>query len=102
PPALPSVHPLSLHDALPFCRGFLGPGLVLELVLPFFAAAGHREVVVTTRLSGAQARACGFGDLPTEDVAAEGREEKDHDRPADEDRKSTRLNSSHRTISYAV
>src|SRR5207244_11033668 len=71
PPATPWIYPLSLHDALPICRG----------PVPAESAAWSCPCS-----SGST------GSLPTASPSAGKRS----------DRKSTRLNSSHQIISYAV
>src|SRR5437763_17124934 len=75
--ATTEIYTLSLHDALPICRRALRRG----------AARGVRYGA--SRGRGDQRGAAGF------DQHAEGRADR-------LDRKSTRLNSSHRCISYAV
>src|SRR5258707_15871650 len=70
--ATTEIYTLSLHDALPICVG------VAQFVI------GHREIRIDRNL------AFQFVNTPV-DV-----------RPEDGDRKSTRLNSSHANISYAV
>src|SRR5260221_7247293 len=70
--ATTEIYTLSLHDALPISRELTGAGVVGQV--------GH--------LGAEQRRAHGQGH-----VGADG---------AGEDRKSTRLNSSHTVISYAV
>src|SRR2546422_7748265 len=76
--ATTEIYTLSLHDALPIC-GDLDTGRVV-------AAGVLREDFVIVRA----AREAGIGERrPVRDVA-------------NEDRKSTRLNSSHGYISYAV
>src|SRR5207249_10870118 len=100
-PASPSTqcHPLSLHDALPIyrCRAVVTGerGLRVEardagrladqLGRRERTAAGQRQQIRTEALDQA-------GDLALEGV----------DRHGQLDRKSTRLNSSHVSISYAV
>src|SRR5207248_9702251 len=72
PPPTP-LHPLSLHDALPICGTDRGDG------------AGNLMPEYLRRLDEAMLN---FFEVRTANAAR--------------DRKSTRLNSSHRTISYAV
>src|SRR5207247_5805682 len=87
-PAPPVPHPLSLHDALPICARPPGHGVV---VLDEEGVACDR-----LRLPGAvQVR-------HVREPRAEAllRDQVEH--PVQEDRKSTRLNSSHEWISYAV
>src|SRR5207245_8957375 len=75
--ATPATYPLSLHDALPISQlaSLVGAGQVNigSLIPPLVAFGGGRTTLLAT-LPGAAA----------------------------EDRKSTRLNSSHGSISYAV
>src|SRR5437764_2543529 len=82
-PPPPKLYTLSLHDALPICDP---------------AAAGLR---VACHLDGAKEREgansrSGHGSIPTGCVL------RSHRRLQSRDRKSTRLNSSHRCSSYAV
>src|SRR5437867_11815351 len=77
------LYTLSLHDALPIC-----------LVDPTVRAARRRGAVgAARRLAPVGGSVAGAGS-----GAARG----GHGRDRRADRKSTRLNSSHRTISYAV
>src|SRR5690606_39663545 len=92
-PATPATTPLSLHDAL--------PSLDVEQVAGVVLGRGAPEVVEADVVEGGAGAEGG-------DVAAElaglavGRDDHGHGVPADQDRKSTRLNSSHVKISYAV
>src|SRR5207248_10322247 len=102
PPSTPYIYTLSLHDALP--------------ILP--AALLIRVIVSVVRLNLMLPHpipdrgAIGPGDVPRPDVAPRAghllpahlliRHRPPPKQPAGQDRKSTRLNSSHRTISYAV
>src|SRR5690349_22592882 len=72
--ATSEIYTLSLHDALPICRRFP------RLPAPVPAKANHNPRRLHSRKTAAR------------DVAL----------PGQEDRKSTRLNSSHVEISYAV
>src|SRR5207247_10583335 len=89
-PATPPIHPLSLHDALPIYRGapLVKKGGTLVITHPCtdkFDHAQHAPYVdFVHRL------------LP------ETRDAVDLHRRYEADRKSTRLNSSHEWISYAV
>src|SRR3712207_9579791 len=76
--AATEIYTLSLHDALPICKGLLKAGLSLHLLLALKAilALGIKALL----------DAALFVDLIIGVV----------------DRKSTRLNSSHANISYAV
>src|SRR3712207_7872081 len=79
-PATPEIYPLSLHDALPIFHSasdtFHGDPAYLDLVRGEFEGHGP-QVKVEVR-------------------------NQDPNHPATKDRKSTRLNSSHANISYAV
>src|SRR3712207_7742626 len=77
--ATTEIYTLSLHDALPIFEVLIDP------------AREHRHLPVT------EERPDRVGD-PLEEVPVVG----DHDERAGPDRKSTRLNSSHANISYAV
>src|SRR5207248_10748666 len=92
PPPAPST--LSLHDALPISRGRRTLG-VRQLDEQVELARRHVEVVAQALVPRPEQLA-----EPVE-VRARGVLERG-DAGADSDRKSTRLNSSHRTISYAV
>src|SRR5207248_10893268 len=80
--------PLSLHDALPISKPALERGEAVRIDIPVRNV--HRTI--GGMLAGEVARRFGQEGLPegTIDLRFTG------------DRKSTRLNSSHRTISYAV
>src|SRR5207253_8699855 len=94
-PSAPSqIYTLSLHDALPIC-GFNGGAQH-----PASAAGVHREHADFQACSLANGGSDGIGNVVVLEI------EKDlasrvH-QVAHEDRKSTRLNSSHVAISYAV
>src|SRR5207244_11423414 len=75
--APPEIYPLSLHDALPILRP---PRAVTMPCAAYMPATSSGEVSGRTRIT------C-WPETSPEDVA---------------DRKSTRLNSSHQIISYAV
>src|SRR5688572_32289876 len=83
------TYTLSLHDALPILRARLGPG----------GARGEHarvlQVVVALHQHLRQRLAA-----PDERTGHRGEEQQQHD--GERDRKSTRLNSSHSQISYAV
>src|SRR5437762_12547651 len=83
-PAPTEFYTLSLHDALPIS---LGQGNQMELQLH----AGERT----------RPRVHGSAPRRTEDVCGEGAANSTRG-ACTQDRKSTRLNSSHRCISYAV
>src|SRR5437867_7303994 len=78
-PPTPGIYTLSLHDALPIYAGVISVAAPLR---------------VDRRLCPARDRGRGRRDPPAEGRGPEV--------PTRADRKSTRLNSSHRTISYAV
>src|SRR5207248_8305423 len=96
--ATTEIHTLSLHDALP----------ILHAQAPAPTDGGALEEVVVT----AQKRAEALESVPVSVTVLTGAQlgELKFDSPSDlvtqipnlQDRKSTRLNSSHRTISYAV
>src|SRR2546430_16542029 len=75
--ATTEIYTLSLHDALPICEG-------VQLVGPGGLLSDLTKTVLETAL-----------DVEMEDHL-------DYAKHAPEDRKSTRLNSSHSQISYAV
>src|SRR2546430_11362848 len=78
--APPEIYPLSLHDALPICPG----------AGAFAGQLGRDEQVHFVPQP------------PLEEAAVDARAALDHHRGEPQDRKSTRLNSSHSQISYAV
>src|SRR3712207_8525452 len=79
--ATTEIYTLSLHDALPIWRG--------------------RDAGAAVPWPGGRVPPSGVVALDGEDAVAEAAYET-ADLPAEEDRKSTRLNSSHANISYAV
>src|SRR3712207_7867063 len=86
-PATPGIYPLSLHDALPICGEAGGPGVGVGAVVGRGDGAAHGREVRPRR---ADRRPRVRTAVP---AAADARRR---------DRKSTRLNSSHANISYAV
>src|SRR5207244_9576885 len=89
PPPPPYISTLSLHDALPISE--------MHPMLHESHAAQRRTVEVRVHRdidSLADEQELEHGDVPAELSAPE--------RPPGKDRKSTRLNSSHQIISYAV
>src|SRR5690606_41255398 len=91
--------PLSLHDALPIYREIGGVALALDLVDPAFTPVGHRTREAAIVGDGRDVEieaAVQFIAMRVGDALREG------DHPRHIDRKSTRLNSSHVKISYAV
>src|SRR5207244_8502969 len=94
-PAPPQPSPLSLHDALPIYAFDSGPRARHECLLLLLhdegpEACGHAEPGIQVELR--EPSGCGT----REDLLVGGL------RTSVEDRKSTRLNSSHQIISYAV
>src|SRR5207248_11427425 len=97
PPTPTATHTLSLHDALPISRGWshsrhspARPQQVGQAVADQRQAQAHDD--------HGQARDGGQLPVGGQEVLAV----VDHRSEIGGDRKSTRLNSSHRTISYAV
>src|SRR5207244_11181805 len=92
-PPTPAIYTLSLHDALPICRG------LNVLRMPSSRASGAcmktRLLALALALLPLVSRAA--DDLRADEIA---RRASENGAPAD--RKSTRLNSSHQIISYAV
>src|SRR5205814_6029086 len=93
-PATPRTSPLSLHDALPICRGAAARAArprarphskSVRLVLGLDSRCPHREAL-TCRLPPLTHWSLSCATAPRRSA----------------DRKSTRLNSSHLGISYAV
>src|SRR5207244_6264438 len=94
--------PLSLHDALPIfflvrraiaIRGFSGSLAAVQ--------TAAKTAIVQSRSSRRTARAGADASLARQDrPAAFARLRRAFDSPAERDRKSTRLNSSHQIISY--
>src|SRR5207248_10081532 len=82
-PPPPDISTLSLHDALPIC-----PRQVQRPDLLPAQSPGHVDAHHPGRMCEARQNSR--------------RKSQPEHRPANRDRKSTRLNSSHRTISYAV
>src|SRR5438552_11380694 len=76
-PATPEIYTLSLHDALPISYP-------------------------RTRVARRRAPRLWRGRAPVAHPRPRGRGPRARGRPCDQDRKSTRLNSSHQIISYAV
>src|SRR5207248_11204262 len=95
-----SIYTLSLHDALPISLKWWGRHSCLPLSFVFFLFVSHTISVVTVL------PLCSSPDLPAN--FANGFLNRrdflvtDLEFSRATDRKSTRLNSSHRTISYAV
>src|SRR5207249_10004781 len=97
PPAIPSIYSLSLHDALPISGGrrtsrswlvgFAGERILAHAEDGVREREGRRRAVERGRV-----RESPRDDLARDVIPAR----------ASEDRKSTRLNSSHVSISYAV
>src|SRR5690606_39968870 len=94
-PATTPLHPLSLHDALPILRR--APPLVRE--------ARPRRAPGAGRVAAARAVLDPLplgGDLRPRRLPPVGMLQRQREGHAHRDRKSTRLNSSHVKISYAV
>src|SRR5690606_39934562 len=97
----PELYSLALHDALPICRLLLPKllqeyaGIKKDMIL---SAQGNKVELwyKDTYYTYIREHASGFSDLAAE-VAGGG-----FTNPFEKDRKSTRLNSSHVKISYAV
>src|SRR5205807_10390156 len=101
PTATTRIYTLSLHDALPICLElvvqeheaaqcpgrFLGPAGLAEIVVRQAKLKPHRVAQL-----GPHAQRAGLDQRPNQVHAA----------AVEQDRKSTRLNSSHLVISYAV
>src|SRR5438477_9857911 len=87
-PATTQIYTLSLHDALPIChRGRRGRRLL-------DSSGAEKLLLIAFCLRGplcALCVLCGYSEIGGIE-----------DRDDEEDRKSTRLNSSHMSISYAV
>src|SRR3712207_8461036 len=83
--ATTEIYTLSLHDALPICVRLLPPAALL-------ARLDHRLAILTG----------GARDLPARQRTLRDAIAWSYDLLTCEDRKSTRLNSSHANISYAV
>src|SRR5207248_11238688 len=98
----PDLSPLSFHDALPIFGMALGVVLIGLLAL-FFLTRDHREPSAppTRAELGARALAEAKSKIGAR-LFEEALQKLEEARRALPDRKSTRLNSSHRTISYAV
>src|SRR2546422_8734204 len=97
-PATPEISPLPLHDALPILRG-AGQGRVGIAVEAIGSAAAASEAVASLALGPGERELC--------DQLLAGSAEpravwQARFWTAKEDRKSTRLNSSHGYISYSV
>src|SRR5438067_10742523 len=91
-PAATAIYPLSLHDALPICQVIL---VERDKLVPRLGSRGRLPVeVVPFALPLCRRRLAALGLGPALRTAGE--------RPFVTDRKSTRLNSSHVSISYAV
>src|SRR5206468_11887506 len=94
--AATQLYTLSLHDALPICRVVRGVQTAAALMSAKWNTVDGRKRVLSVLISSGRRAAdaiaytqstCSTGAMPT---------------PQSSDRKSTRLNSSHDQISYAV
>src|SRR5207248_11486658 len=101
PPSSPSIYTLSLHDALPILSRLIEERVYdIAAVLALEVGKNRLEALAETQ------ETADFFSLYAADFERSGA----FDRPLPDDpltthasdRKSTRLNSSHRTISYAV
>src|SRR5207248_6530675 len=90
-PPTPEIYTLSLHDALPIFHGPVRPNVQVDLPA---LEAGLTRVLDAVAVQVVEL-------LPADREVVEVPEIDGLVLPA-QDRKSTRLNSSHRTISYAV
>src|SRR5207244_8555849 len=91
-PSTPPISTLSLHDALPISAVAPAHGVdELDLELHPEVRAAHRSALATARLAAEERVEQVVDPEPDRAVGA-----------AEQDRKSTRLNSSHQIISYAV
>src|SRR5207245_10813242 len=99
---LPEIYPLSLHDALPISK------LFYALRMPSFA---RERVKVLTKFTGIPEALAATFDADPKGIGAKFHRIEHHQAhlassffvsPFERDRKSTRLNSSHGSISYAV
>src|SRR5437879_1527234 len=95
--------PLSLHDALPICRPRgIAPARAEDLALAARGGCARGRAQAVDRRGGDGPHAGARGD-PRREARTRRRSAPDVDlHPAGRDRKSTRLNSSHRCISYAA
>src|SRR5207249_10779336 len=94
-PPPPHISPLSLHDALPIS---LRARIAFVIVLPSRCTNRSDRVPRFYPRLGAPVKNPPTFPFRSRPLRAPGRTE----RPGSEDRKSTRLNSSHVSISYAV
>src|SRR5207244_11857785 len=98
PPARPRLHTLSLHDALP-----ISPKSKATKLTELGRLSTPTYTVFTPEASEPERHPCqqlpGCRVLPPVELGGRGAGGQP---PAAEDRKSTRLNSSHQIISYAV
>src|SRR5699024_12550879 len=90
---------LSLHDALPISDGKALAQRAEQRRHQAGAHIGARHLEADQRLGARRAKAGGGG---VDDAGVDGRAAQPHQHKARLDRKSTRLNSSHVSISYAV
>src|SRR5207248_10956159 len=98
-PSPPRISPLSLHDALPICNRRAAQLIVAGIV------SQPRTVEVRDRLALDKSTSHLGNRLSTSSSAMRPSSRANgapRQKCAPRDRKSTRLNSSHRTISYAV
>src|SRR5207248_7810420 len=98
----PLISPLSLHDALPICPVCSDPVARLARGGSVHGAAGSGRPGALAGLALSGAGPSGAGGRSNRPLPAARRGGRGDWAPDPGDRKSTRLNSSHRTISYAV
>src|SRR5206468_13004386 len=102
PPAPPRSHTLSLHDALPICLRRLLEDPSCECSEFFTGANADERRCYEARVIRAQGNGASHRVISIQDVTARQESERQLLHQARLDRKSTRLNSSHDQISYAV
>src|SRR5690625_7094368 len=88
-PTPPATHTLSLHDALPICKRYSRFNPALTVNYNWTDDLSTYAKVVTGYKAGGASESSAIGQFH-------------HTFSPEEDRKSTRLNSSHVAISYAV
>src|SRR5205814_10339181 len=100
-PPPPTTHPLPLHDALPIYDVAPGPDDDPVAAVDLVPMGEHLDLAAG-RVDGRAARLCEVGDGADVVVVRVRDQDRNAFRPHPGDRKSTRLNSSHLGISYAV
>src|SRR5207244_6516886 len=102
PPSPPATHTLSLHDALPIFGAYLS---TFSTAVPTYLYGTLCAGTYTTPAIYVETKAVFTNTVPVDAYRGAGRPEATFvvERMVDlADRKSTRLNSSHQIISYAV